>query len=422
MSLMIESATKLFRRHRHINWALADQAMISGTHFLRALLLVRFLGIEEFGRFSLAWMVVLFASSIHAALVLLPMMSIGPKQSDTEAPYYYGAVCIHQLLFIILTFVSVIVGGFIINHVAPTWHIEEFILVCAFATCAFLTQDFLRRYFFTLGHLRTAFVNDMISYGGQLGILLILFRVTTLGSVDALWVAGAASAFAAGVGGFTMARLAWRNSTLRKVTQQHWNFSKWLALSALCQWAAGNIFVLATGAILGAASVGILKAAQTIMGVLHIFFIGIGNAVLPRAAWHFQSGGLAALRGYLGQIALMAVISTIVVAGAAGAAPNFWLRLAYGEAFVGYGYILQWYAVIFFVACMDIVFRVALQTKEHTRPILAAEFAATLFSVTAAYPLIAWQGLTGVMIGIFVSRCIIQLILFRGNLAILNIK
>ncbi|MCZ6718480.1 MAG: polysaccharide biosynthesis C-terminal domain-containing protein [Gammaproteobacteria bacterium] len=396
--------------------------MISGAHFSRAILLARYLGIEEFGRFSLAWMAVLFASSLHAAVILMPMMSLGPKQSSAEVRYYYGVLCVHQLFFAILTFISIMGGGLLLTEFAPSWNIGEFLLACAFAASAFITQDFMRRYFFTLGNVRTAFVNDMICYVGQLLVLILLFRVTTLSSVDALWILGATSALAAGIGALTMGQLAWRISTFHRVTRLHWNFSKWLLLSALLHWTSGNIFILAAGAMLGAGPVGALKAAQTIMGVLRVFFNGLGNAVLPRAAWHMQSGGLAALRAYLRQITWLVVAATTIVTCAAAAAPEFWLRLAFGEAYFGYGFILQWYALISLVACMDLIFRTALQTLEHTRPILMAHLATTFFSVIAAYPLIAWQGLTGVMIGIFISQCIMQLKLFHESLAPLNVK
>jgi hypothetical protein len=48
---LIQSTVQLLKRYRHVNWALADQAMLSGVNFLTVVLLARALGIEEFGRF-----------------------------------------------------------------------------------------------------------------------------------------------------------------------------------------------------------------------------------------------------------------------------------------------------------------------------------------------------------------------------------
>ena len=78
---MIQTATALMRRHSHINWALLDQTMVSGINFLTGILLARYLGIEEFGRFTLAWMSVQVVNSIQHALNNFSMKSIGPKQN-----------------------------------------------------------------------------------------------------------------------------------------------------------------------------------------------------------------------------------------------------------------------------------------------------------------------------------------------------
>ncbi|MGD8663730.1 MAG: hypothetical protein PVH37_27635, partial [Desulfobacterales bacterium] len=79
-------------RYSQINWALLDQAMVSGVNFLTGIILVRFLGLEEFGRFTLTWLIILFFNSIQFSAVISPMMSIGPKQAEKELQQYYGAV------------------------------------------------------------------------------------------------------------------------------------------------------------------------------------------------------------------------------------------------------------------------------------------------------------------------------------------
>ena len=87
---MLDRIVGLVRRHRHTNWALMDQGMVSGANFLTTILIARHLGIEEFGRFTLAWLVVLFTTSLQMAVVVSPMMSIGPKQDGEHAPAYFG--------------------------------------------------------------------------------------------------------------------------------------------------------------------------------------------------------------------------------------------------------------------------------------------------------------------------------------------
>src|ERR1700679_2383760 len=61
-------------------WALSDQALVSGANFLTFALLARALGVSEFGVFALSWAMVLLANSVQMALIVSPMMSVGPKQ------------------------------------------------------------------------------------------------------------------------------------------------------------------------------------------------------------------------------------------------------------------------------------------------------------------------------------------------------
>ncbi len=83
---MLMGSVSLARLHRYIrldsriSWAILDQGMVSAVNFLTGILLARHLGVEEFGRFTLVWMLVLFMSSFQLALIVSPMLSIGPKR------------------------------------------------------------------------------------------------------------------------------------------------------------------------------------------------------------------------------------------------------------------------------------------------------------------------------------------------------
>ncbi len=100
---------------------LADQGFVSGVNFLSTLLLARFLGIEEFGRFTLAWMVVLFANSLQNAAIIQPMLSIGPKHAEAEAPAYYGAVIVQQAVVAAFAFGAVLIGAQASALALPDW-------------------------------------------------------------------------------------------------------------------------------------------------------------------------------------------------------------------------------------------------------------------------------------------------------------
>ena len=116
---MIKTAAGFLRRHSHTHWARATMLSVSGVNFLTGILLAHGLGIAEFGRFSLAWLVVLFVLSIQESAIVAPMMSIGPKQDLQQRPAYFGGVFFQQailaLVSTVLTWASIRFAGAVVS-------------------------------------------------------------------------------------------------------------------------------------------------------------------------------------------------------------------------------------------------------------------------------------------------------------------
>ncbi len=404
MRPMIQLAARLLARHSHVNWALADQTMVSGVNFLTGIMLARYLGLEEFGRFTLAWMVVLFAASIQHAAINSAMMSIAPKQPEADAPAYYGAVMVQQVVLGILTFALVWAGVALSDLIFAEWRVAGLALPLACAAIALQFQDFLRRYFFTRGRGMNAFTNDAVRFLGQLAVLVWLFQVMPMDSAKVLWVIAIAAAIATLYGSFLIETIEWAPDMFRAIASRHWNFSKWMTASALMQWTAGNLFIIAAGALFGATAVGALKAAQNLMGIMHILFYGLDNVVPVRAALYYRRGGKKALVTYLRRVALLGGLATGAVAVIAAAAPEFWLALVFGEQYTGFGYILRWYAVIYLAIFIGLPLRSGLRALEDTRPIFFGYAVATIIAVTSVYPLLTGLGITGAVVGILLVQ------------------
>ena len=90
-------------------------------------------------------MAILFAASLQHAVINAPMMSIGPKQSEGDAPAYYGAVFVQQAVFAVLSFAMILAGTRVSAVVFPEWAVDDLAWPLACVAAAFQTQDFLRR-------------------------------------------------------------------------------------------------------------------------------------------------------------------------------------------------------------------------------------------------------------------------------------
>ncbi len=405
-----------------MNLALIDQTMVSGVNFLTGILFARFLGVKEFGYFTLAWLTVLFVNSIQMAMISAPMMSIGPKQTENEAASYYGAVVVHQFCFSLLSFGLIFLGIKTSNFFSPTWKIEHLAWPLALAAFFFQNQDFLRRFFFTTNRLWLAFLSDGISYFGQLAILIILFLTTSMDTAKVLFTIASTSALAMILVSFPLTKLNWNYKSFIKIFVHHWNFSKWMTASALLQWTSGNLFIVAAGSIIGPASVGAIKAAQNIMGISHILFQGLENIVPVRASFNYTQTGIQGLITYLKKVVLWGGLATAIIAFSAGLLPEFWLSLFYGVQYQNFGFILQWYAIIYLLIFIGLPLRAGLRTLETTRPIFIAYVLMTIFTIFTAKYFIFYLGIKGVMLGILGTQLILQFSLFVALNRIIKIK
>jgi len=399
---LIKMIKVFLKKYSHVNWALADQVMVSGINFITGILVARFLGIEDYGRFTLIWIVVLFASSIQMSSINSPMMSIGPKRIDEGSSAYYGAVIAQQLIFSSVTVVSIIVGVKVAALFFPEWQIAHLVLPLAAVTFFYQTQDFTRRLFFVQGRQVAAFVNDVISYVGQLLLLIYFFFIGTLNIENTLWIIALTSAVATVVGGVIHGKVSCTYKVFINTVKRHWDSAKWLTGSALLQWSSGNLFIIAAGSILGPTAVGALKAAQNIMGVVHILFQGLENVVPIRASLYLHKFGPQSMAHYLRKVTIWGGLATGILALAVSVHPEFLLTKIFGEDYQGYGYILRWFAVIYFVSFLSLPLRILLRTIEKTFPVFLTYILMTVFSVFAAVPMVGEFGLQGVLVGMLI--------------------
>jgi O-antigen/teichoic acid export membrane protein len=397
------------RRSSNEVWALADQALISGMNFGTTVLLARTLGAEQFGVFTLGWLAVLFVSSLQMSLVISPMISIGPKLSEAEAPRYYAAVGIQQVSFAALCAVGVLVFTLATGWFFPSWRIETLAIPLALAAFAYLLQDYVRRYFFVRGRPGLAFLNDAISYGTQLLLLLVVIFWHQLDTGRAFLINGVTSAAAVLAGAVALGPLQWGGTEhFKQIGSRHWHFSKWLGASAVMQYATGNLFVIAASSIWGPVAAGVLRAVKNIMGLTHIWFFGLENVMPARAARAFCHGGTREIRSYLSKATLLWGGMTALFALMASVAPGFWLKLIYGSSFAEYGYLLRWYAAAYVVIFLGLPLRSWLRALEYTQPIFWGYVASSAFSLALSVPITRYFGLRGAMAGLIVAQLLLH--------------
>lgn len=400
----------LLAKSARLNWALLDQALVSGTNFLMGVLLVRYLGFEQYGLFVLAWMAVQFVMGIQNALIVAPMLSIAPKLGDDRRSGYYAATLTLQSLLLLLVAVLAAVLALTPAAYRPQWLTDSAILPLASCMIFVQLQDFIRRNLFSRLAPRRAFYVDLVAYGCQLPLMLLV--ITLYPSFQAALLTIVAAMLASILLGCRwLPRAEGQARETRSVAVRHWRSSRWLLGSSLLQWLSDNYFLIMAGTLLGPAAVGAIRGAQNLLALTHIFFLGLENVVPGEASQRFRQGGFSALRGYLARVGLALLASTGLVAALAAHFSEELLELAYRAADPISVEALAWYVPIYLLVALALPLRAGLRTLEHTRAIFFAYVLGTVFALLAARPLIGDFGVAGVMFGILMNQLVMMIVL-----------
>lgn len=400
---MLSSVVKQFKNLSHFNWAIFDQAIVSGSNFLYGILLARILGVEGFGYFSLVWVAILFVNNIQMAYIISPMMTFAPKKVGVIRAVYGQYAFIHAVFFAIIS--SLLLFSFVkaSSIFFSEWQADIYAYAILFVSFSTQLQEYLRRYLYIKGKHAAVCLIDLVRYGGQVGLLFVLSIYLEVSSQDALWIIVITSTisfvFSISSCSLSLRGLCWKRKYFVLIFHRHLKFSKWLIGSSLLQWFAGNIFVIAAAALFGAAAAGMIKAVMNIVGILHILFHALENIITPRASYIYTSNGIIALKNYLIKWGVYGGAGTLCIGLIITMNAELIIEFVYQGEYVEGASLLRWLCLVYLMMYFGFIFRIALRTIEAVSPIFWTYVASSLVSFIIAEPLIKATGIDGVGIG-----------------------
>lgn len=395
-------------------WSFIDQALVSGVNFLTTVLLVRALGLEEFGVFSMVIIAVQFLGSLQGAGILAPMMSLFDQRGDVSRASYLGAVLYHQCLFsaaviVVVFLVSACIGLF----VALPKPIDFFLVALLAITTQ--VQDLSRRFFYVTERPALALSSDLIAYGLRLVVLVVL-AVGGLLTIDLVWVVIIGASVAALVLWVPdLAELDTSWPAIKKVTDRHRKMAGWLVGNRIVGWFSdSDFFFLVLGSVLGPAALGAIRAVQSIVLVVNLLLQSLENFVPSAATKALMQGGGKALLRYVADISLFGVagISAVVVLLMIFVDPI--LTLMFNRTFPDALAILAILGAHLALVHVTMVVLAGLRALESMRSAFVAQVAVAAVSLVAVwYPTHAW-GVMGALSTLLAAR-----ILLTSQLALL---
>jgi O-antigen/teichoic acid export membrane protein len=380
-------------------WGFVDQALISAASFVTLVLIARAVTPADFGLFSIALSLIYIETTLVAAILNQPFAVISASRQNSEYRLYVTSVLLAQTLCGLTVALAIL----IVSASASILDLRSasLIFMLAPAVVAWQFQEFFRAVLYVEDRLPLAVFNDLISYGGQLLLVIYATESNLLTPAAALIIIAASSGFAAVFG-----LLAIRNSITRAHTQSHfransaenWQFSRWtLGSSALTIFSSHTLpFVLAFFS--GPAAAGVMRVMAATMGPTHILLRGMHASFGPMAARVYESEGVPGLRTLVRR---MFYLITPLMAGyclIAGGFARPLLSLLYGETYTDYAWLLGVTALSYFIIFLYTPIEIALRALRST----SALFRASLWSFVGVWiigaPSVYFFGLEGVSI------------------------
>jgi O-antigen/teichoic acid export membrane protein len=385
--------------------SLADQALVSACNFATTIVLAHALGLEAFGLFSTAWIVVLLTVSLQLGLVVCPMISIGPGLPGEAGQSYYAIVLVHEAAFLALAGSAVAVG---LALAFGDWALA---FAAGAACAAHLAQDFSRRYLFARGRPPVVLGIDALNQGVKLALLVLLARSDMLSPARALEVVAASAVLSCVCAIPFRGRLAWRACEFGAASRRQWQSGRWLVLTGLMQWLSGYAGLLIAGALLGVTLIGVLRAAQSILGVLNLIRDALENTVPPIAGRALASRGLDGLRAVIGVTAAIGFVGGLSFTALLALTGKSLLAVAFGPDMAAYAWVVTWYSLLFPVSLVSFSQICAFRALERTGAVFAATAAAAALNLALVYPAVRWFGIQGLLSVAITAEVLVCLVL-----------
>ena len=375
-----------------------DQAIVSITNFATALILARFLGIHEFGIYSLFFIAIILLSTVHFSLFTAPMMTLtqGINNSVEQKKYLCSVKTVQTAFALLIAFIYYVA----INVLSDSNSLAQLHSnLVPFSLCIAIIplQEWYRRYLFTNSLTLNALYLDLFKSAIQLSLFTYYSYTGGISIEIALYILAAASAVTY-LASSIQHRLRLRLDNLLATIQSHWHHARHLLPSYLLEWVRQQGFLVIGGILLGAEAVGAIRAAQNIVGPLNIIYQAAENILPVEGARRLAKEGKRSMIQYFKNSEIKGILLLSIPCFFISLLSEEVLSFLYGEQFMGYSNLAIWQVISLLLAYSIKVGSSLLRTISATKPILSSSTISTVALLILMMPLSTLFGIDGIML------------------------
>ncbi len=388
---------------------MADQAVISATHFVLGVTLARLTPAANYGAWALAVGVLLILASVQSAVVTTPLTILGAAREEAALRRWVSALLAGQAVLAAALAALLAAGALAFGLASGDRALAGALAALAGALVFVQAQEFCRRVLFLRLAVARVLANDAVFCGLQAAGVAALWWLDRRAGGAGAWLSAAnvlhvtaGAALAASALGLYQVRklLSMRGlSGAGALLREAWEMGRYNlgAHAGSVVLLYGNRFVAA--ALGGTVSVAMLEAPRLLVAPLHVASISAAGVTVPRAAQAYAGGGRKGLLAFLTPVAAVWAGGFLAYALVLAVAPGFWLRLLYGGAFAGAEPVLVLWCVCYAVAGLRVLPATALRVTRRWAAVMWTSLAAGGAMLATALPLGALLGVKGVVLG-----------------------
>jgi len=244
-------------------WALVDQGISSFTNFALGILIARSVSADDFGAFSLAFatyvVIVNLARAIGTQPLVIRYSGVPPADWRRGAAAAMGTMFTSGVVIGLLCIVGGLLGG---GTAGATF------VALGIALPALLVQDGWRFVFFAGGRDRDAVFTDFVWAVALIAFLVVATRLSP--GVTGAVLGWGASAVVGGLVGAWRAGVVPRARATRSWLHEHRDLVGRYSAEVLIGLGANQATIYVVGLTAGLAQAGSLRAAQILLGPMHV--------------------------------------------------------------------------------------------------------------------------------------------------------
>lgn len=392
-------------------WAIADQGLFALSNFILNLLLARWLIPQDYGAFTLAFMVFLLLGTAHTALLTEPMLVFGPGRYRTDLGRYLGALLLEHVRFSAAAGILLMCGALVAaRYQSPA--LAASLAGFALAGPLVLLVWLGRRVCYMLG------APSLAALGGALHLVLVLVGSGTLYARgllsiwSALGVLGLAGLIAAGalIAGMGVPRRRSDQAFRRGVREGHLQYGRWAMVAAALAWIAGSLPYVLLPIWEGIEATAALRALAVLLMPFANTVTAISVLLVPQLVRVRGSSGFdrAVRRG------MVLLVCAALLYGTVLSIPHRpIIHWVYGGRYDGFAHLVPMLAMILVPLAASALFIAALKAMERPELVFRAHAAGAAGVAALAVPAIRYAGVGGAAVSLVLGSALTAAVAWR---------